>query len=93
MLTSTLVAIQAASVIAAGGGGINTPGIQSWLLSNIVPLVLAGIGCLIIVGAHKGNLGKVFTTSTITIIGIMFIVGAGAFIAFGQDISGVIFKG
>lgn len=74
-----------------GGGGLNTSGITNWIAQNIVPILLAGIGVLIIVGARKGRIGEGMTTLTIVIIGLIPIVAAGAFMAFGNNIANLVF--
>lgn len=88
-MLSTLVT-HAATVVPMA---LNNNGIQTFLLTKIVPIVLAAIGCLIILSANKGNWSKTFSTTGIAIIGIMFIVGAAGFVAFGQELSTTIFGG
>lgn len=66
---------------------VNTPGIKSWLLTNIVPLIMAVIGLGILASARKGRLSEVLSTATIVLVGLFFIVGAGAMVAFGQTLS------
>lgn len=72
---------------------INTPGIQQWVAQNIVPLLLLVIGVGIISKARKGNWSDTMNTSGIAIIGIIFIVGAAGFMAFGKEMSGLVFGG
>lgn len=72
---------------------LNTDGIQAFLLTKVVPLVLAGIGVLIIVGATKGNWSKAFNTFGIVLLGIVLMVGAGGLVLFGEELSGVVFTG
>lgn len=72
---------------------LNSNGITAWVQSNIVPLLLLVVGLGILTRSRKGNLSEVMTTSMIAIIGIIFIVGAAGFIAFGEQMSGIVFGG
>lgn len=72
---------------------LNSDGIQNWLLSKLVPIVLCVLGLVILAGAGKGNWSKTFSTTGVALVGIIFIVGAGAFVLFGQEISGVVLGG
>lgn len=55
--------------------GINTQKIVSWVVSNIVVLVIMGIGLMIIMGARKGDYSKVLSTVGIVVIGLGLIGG------------------
>lgn len=84
----------AADVILAGrggGGGINTNGITNWIARNIVPIILCVIGVMIMASAKRGRISEGANTLTIVLLGLLPIVAAGAFIAFGNDIANVIF--
>lgn len=72
--------------------GINTAGITNFILSTIVPILLGGIGVLIILGSKKGRLGEVFGTLSIVIVGLVVIGGAAAFRAFGNELTNLIFN-
>lgn len=71
---------------------MNSAGIQDWILKNIVPLVLVVIGLGILAKSKKGNWSETMNTTGIAVIGIMFIVAAGAFIAFGEKMAKVVFN-
>lgn len=71
---------------------LNTKGIQEWLQTNIVPLLLAVIGIAILARSRKGNWSDTMNTTGIAIIGIIFIVGAAGFMTFGEDMSNLIFN-
>ncbi len=72
---------------------MDSTGISNWILGNIVPIMLAVIGILIIARSKKGDWSGTLNTSGIVIVGLMFLVGAGAFIAFSREMSGVVFGG
>lgn len=72
---------------------MNTGGIQDWIIQNIVPIVLLVIGLGILAKSRKGNWSDTMNTTGIAIIGIIFIVGAGGFIVFGREMSGIVFGG
>lgn len=71
---------------------MDSKAIQEWLLTNIVPIILVVIGIGIMARAKKGNWSETLNITGITIIGIIFVVGGAAFIAFGTDLVGVVFK-
>lgn len=72
---------------------LNSQGITAFILKTLVPIALAIIGCLIIFGAKKGNWSQVMSTTGIVIVGIVMIVGAGGFVAFGDQLAGIVFSG
>jgi hypothetical protein len=70
---------------------INTDGIVNFITTKIVPILLAVLGVIFISRAGKGEMSKVLTSSAIAIIGLAFIVGAGALFFFGQGLVELIF--
>jgi len=70
---------------------INTDGIVAAIAKYIAPLLLAGLGVVFLSRAGKGEMSKVLTSSAIAIVGIAFIVGAGALFLFGQNLVSLIF--
>lgn len=86
------IATQAA-VLAAGGSGINTQGINDLIIKVIAPILLALIGCGLLAKAHKGQVSKAANVGTVAIIGVLFLGGAGVLIAFGTQLSHTIFTG
>jgi hypothetical protein len=71
---------------AAAPGTINTDGIITFLISKIVPILLAVIGVIFIGKASKGNVSQVLTSSAIAIIGLAFIAGATTLILAGDTL-------
>jgi hypothetical protein len=70
---------------------INTDGIVNFITTKVVPILLAVLGVIFISRAGKGEMSKVLTSSAIAIIGLAFIVGAGALFFFGQGLVNLIF--
>ena len=73
------------------GPVINTPGIRDFIITKIVPILLAALGVLFISRAGKGEMSRVLTSSAIAIIGLAFIAGAAAFLVFGRSLVDLIF--
>ena len=73
-------------------GGINTDGIVGFITTKIAPILIAAIGVIFLSRAHKGEMSKVLTSSAIVIIGIAFIVGAGALFLFGESLIDLVFE-
>ncbi|HKO34021.1 MAG TPA: hypothetical protein VJY85_09770 [Candidatus Limnocylindria bacterium] len=70
---------------------INTDGIRDFIISKIVPILLAALGVLFISRAGKGEMSRVLTSTGIAIIGISFIAGAAAIAVFGRSLVDLIF--
>ena len=70
---------------------INTDGIVNFITTKVVPILLAVLGVIFISRAGKGEMSKVLTSSAIAMIGLAFIVGAGALFFFGQGLVKLIF--
>lgn len=70
---------------------INTTGIVDFITTKIVPILLAVLGVVFISRAGKGEMSKVLTSSAIAMIGLAFIVGAGALFFFGEGLVNLIF--
>ncbi|WP_020522998.1 hypothetical protein [Catelliglobosispora koreensis] len=75
-----------------GGGSINTTGILEFFASKLAPILLAVLGVIFIGRASRGEVSKVLTSSAIAIIGIAFIVGAGALFVFGAGLVDIMFE-
>lgn len=98
MLTQILT--HAADLLAApspapkpGSGIVNTSGIIGFVVSWIVPILLALIGVVILGRAKSGNVSSTVTTSGIAMLGVCFIAGAFVFFAVGENVVNVIFGG
>lgn len=73
-------------------GGLDSQGIVTWVLKNIIPLVLLFIGLGVIWSAKKGDYSRVMATVGIIVIGFI-ILGSTAFLrAFADNIAGIIFQ-
>ena len=70
---------------------INTTGIVDFITTKVVPILLAVLGVIFISRAGKGEMSKVLTSSAIAMIGLAFIVGAGALFFFGEGLINLIF--
>lgn len=71
---------------------LNTDGINSWVISKIIPLILLVIGLGILMGAKKAKYADTFATIGIVILGLVVIGGAGVLVGFGDTISETVFK-
>jgi hypothetical protein len=98
MNTTSLIGAVAEIVLAAptpspgGGGTINTTGILEFFASKIAPILLAVLGVIFIGRASRGEVSKVLTSSAIAVIGIAFIVGAGALFLVGANLVNIMFE-
>lgn len=72
--------------------GINVNGIMGFFAKTIAPILLAVLGVIFIGRASRGEVSKVMTSSAIALIGVAFIVGAGALFFFGQSLINVVFQ-
>ena len=73
-------------------GGISTTKILGWFAKTIAPILLAVLGVIFIGRASRGEVSKVMTSSAIALIGVAFIVGAGALFLFGQSLIDIVFE-
>lgn len=93
--TSTLGMVADAAQAAAPGdpkGNIATNDILTFFATKISPILLAVLGVIFIGRASKGEVSKVLTSSAIAIIGVAFIVGAGALLLVGENLIGIMFE-
>lgn len=75
-----------------GGGQIATTKILEFFASKIAPILLAVLGVIFLGRASRGEVSKVLTSSAIAIIGIAFIVGAGALFLLGANLVNIMFE-
>ncbi len=66
---------------------LNTDGIVGFIVSKIVPILLAVVGVIILSRSGKGQWSQALTTGGIALLGIVFIAGAGLLFAFGENIA------
>lgn len=96
MIATSLIGAVADVVLAAPtpgpGGQIATTKILEFFASKIAPILLAVLGVIFIGRASRGEVSKVLTSSAIAIIGIAFIVGAGALFLVGANLVNIMFE-
>lgn len=83
--------MRTAQIIVAAAG-INTDGIINFIAQAIVPVILAILGVAIMAGAKRGRISEGANTITIVMMGAVLLLGAGAFMQFGDNLVGVIFN-
>jgi hypothetical protein len=71
--------------------GIDSSDIRNFLITKIGPILLAAVGVVIVSRAGKGEMSRVLTSSGIVIMGIGFLVGGIALLAFGNHLVDLIF--
>lgn len=103
MLIETLTALTDAALAAptdppstppTGGTSniIDTSGIVTWFATIIAPILIGGLGIVILARARQGQVSASLTSSGVAILGIVMIVGGGALMAFGDDIVNLILQ-
>lgn len=70
---------------------INSDGIVTWGIRNIIPIVLLVIGIGIISGSRKGQMSQNAMTITNVMLGCVVIAGAGLFFGFADNIADFVF--
>jgi len=83
------------AVLAADDSGttLNTTGIVTFIVTKIVPILLAVVGVIILSRSGKGRWSEALTTGGIAVLGVLFIAGAGFLFAFGKSIAELAFGG
>ncbi len=96
MSTTSLISAVADYVLAAPTptpkGEIATNSILAFFASKIAPILLAVLGVIFIGRASRGEVSKVLTSSAIALIGVAFIVGAGALFLVGANLVNIMFE-
>ena len=80
-----------AQIVIASGPDINSDGIVTWGVKNIIPIVLLFIGIGIIAGARKGQMSQNAMTVTNVLLGCVVIAGAALFFGFADNIASFVF--
>jgi len=70
---------------------IDTTNVVNFIATKVAPILLAVLGVIFISRAGKGEMSKVLTSSAIAIVGLAFIVGAGALFFLGEGLVDLIF--
>ena len=80
-----------AQIVIAAGPDINSDGIVTWGVKNIIPIVLLFIGIGIIAGARKGQMSQNAMTVTKVLLVCVVIAGAALFFGFADNIASFVF--
>ncbi len=72
---------------------LNTSGIIGFIVSKIVPILLAVVGVIILSRSGRGRWSEAITTGGIAVLGVIFIAGAGLLFAFGESVAHLAFGG
>jgi hypothetical protein len=78
--------------ILAADPQINSTGVVTWVVRNLIPLVLLIVGIGIIASARKGKLSDNANTVTNVLIGMCVIAGAGLIYGFAGQLTNLIFS-
>ena len=78
--------------VLAAAPDLNSDGIVSWGIRNIIPIVLLVIGIGIISGSRKGQMSQNALTITNVMLGCVVIAGAGLFFGFADSIANFVFS-
>jgi len=84
-------AVQAA--LGAAGPTINSTGVVTWGVKNIIPLVLLVIGIGIIASARRGRISDNANTVTNIVLGSGVIAGAALLYGFAENLTKLVFGG
>jgi hypothetical protein len=71
---------------------INSTGVVTWVVRNLIPLILLIVGIGIIASARKGKLSDNANTLTNVLIGMCVIAGAGLIFGFAGALTSLIFS-
>lgn len=78
--------------LATAAPRINSHGVMSWVVKNIIPLLLLVIGIGIIANARKGQMSHNAMTITNVLLGCIVIGGAALFYGFAGSIASFVFQ-
>lgn len=78
--------------ILAADPRINSTGVVTWVVRNIIPLVLLIVGIGIIASARKGRLSDNANTITNVLIGMCVIAGAGLIYGFAGQVANFVLR-
>lgn len=89
----TQTALASDTFSAEGSTTLNTSGIVTFVVTKIVPILLAVVGVIILSRSGKGRWSEALTTGGIAVLGVIFIAGAGVLFAFGESFAKLAFGG
>ena len=81
------------TLLAAAGPTINSTGVVTWGVKNIIPLVLLVIGIGIIASARRGRISDNANTVTNIVLGSGVIAGAALIYGFAENLTKLVFGG
>jgi hypothetical protein len=81
------------ALLAANGPTINSTGVVTWGVKNIIPLVLLVIGIGIIASARRGRISDNANTVTNIVLGAGVIAGAAFIYGFAENLTKLVFGG
>lgn len=71
---------------------INTSPVLEFLMQWIAPVILSGLGILVMSRAREGRISQVMTTVAIALLGIAILGGAGTLVFIGDDLVRLVVK-
>ncbi len=85
--------LAAQGMLAAENSGttLNSSGIVTFIVTKIVPILLAVVGVIILSRSGRGRWSEALTTGGIALLGVIFIAGAGALFVFGGSVAKLAF--
>ena len=83
--------LSAVSSIASAGPTVNSNGVVTWGVKNLIPLVLLIIGLGIIASARKGKISDNANTLTNVVLGMGVIAGASVLYVFAGQLTDLVF--
>lgn len=91
MLTPLYVAVASLAPLAAppadpGSSTLNTTGVVTFIVSKIVPIILAGIGVILLLSARKQRMSDVFETVMKIVIAFVILGSGTALYKFGGSL-------
>jgi hypothetical protein len=88
---ASMAASRAVAALPAADPAFNSTGIVTWIVKNLVPLLFAGIGILILAGAKKGRFSDNARIMSNLAIGCFVIAGAAVIYKFAGAFAGMTF--
>ncbi len=94
-VTASQLTTVTGSMLAADDSGttLNSSGIVTFIVTKIVPILLAVVGVVILSRSGRGRWSEALTTGGIAVLGVIFIAGAGVMFAFGESVAKLAFGG
>lgn len=71
---------------------MDTEALMAYALSHFAPLLVLAVGFAVLAKAVGGKTSAVAKMIVLTVIGVILLGGAGALVAWGDDLAGLAFK-